>query len=152
MEETTKVEAPPEKLSQLIVLAIKDARKLDRKTYTPDCWVWHIPGRNNKCRVCLAGAVIAGTLGENPTTAWETDDIPGESKAWHAALYAIDSARSGDWSLALNTLGMECSDATMKKLKKIRRPNGVHFSTWAELRKHLVSMTRCARELEQLGL
>ena len=62
------IEVPPKKLSDLIGLAVADARTLDRETYIPECWSWHTPVRNNKCRVCLAGAVIAGTLRVNPKT------------------------------------------------------------------------------------
>ena len=37
------VGVPPEKLSDLIELAVADARTLDRDTYIPDCWAWHAP-------------------------------------------------------------------------------------------------------------
>ena len=55
---------PPAKLSDLIELAIADTRKLDRHDYTPTWMTWHRPNpADDKCMICLAGAVIAGTLG-----------------------------------------------------------------------------------------
>ena len=157
------VGVPPEKLSDLIELAVADARTLDRDTYIPDCWAWHAPGRNNKCRVCLAGAVIAGTLRVKPKTevvrgteeyTLTTDDgeTPVEDKVWSTALYAIDNARGGDWSKALGALDIQVDEATSRKLDKVRGPEEPHFHTWTELGDHLDSMTECAQELRGLGL
>lgn len=53
---------PPGKLSDLIDLAVADARRLDRTTYTPDSSVWHEPADDDCCMICLAGSVIAETL------------------------------------------------------------------------------------------
>ena len=157
------VGVPPKKLSDLIGLAVSDARALDRKTYIPDCWRWHTPGRNNKCRVCLAGAVIAGTLRVKPKTevvrgiseyTLTTDDggSPVEDKAWSTALYAIDSARGGEWAKALEALDIQVDGTTRKKLEKIRRPTGPYFHTWTELVEHMDSLTERAEELRALGL
>ena len=93
------------------------------------------PGRNNKCRVCLAGAVIAGTLRVKPKTevvrgteeyTLTTDDggTPVEDKVWSTALYAIDSARGGNWSKALGALDIQVDNATSRKLDKVRGPKG----------------------------
>ena len=157
------VGAPPKKLSDLIGLAVRDARTLDRGTYIPDCWAWHTPGRNNKCRVCLAGAVMAGTLrvkaktevvrGTNEYTLTTDDgESPVEDKAWSTALYAIDSARGGDWAKALGALEIQVNETTRRKLEKIRRPRGPYFHTWTELVEHIDSLAERAEELRGLGL
>ncbi len=54
---------PPEKLSEPIELAIADARRIERGDYWPVAGAWHDPGPRDRCIICLAGAVIAATLG-----------------------------------------------------------------------------------------
>ena len=53
---------PPEGPSELIDLAVADARQLDRTRYTPNPYVWHRPADDGACMICVAGSVIAGTL------------------------------------------------------------------------------------------
>ena len=54
----------PDRLSDLIELAVADAQRLDRNTYDPEYDSWHEMERLG-CDVCFAGAVMAGTL-EHP--------------------------------------------------------------------------------------
>ena len=94
---------PPDKLSDLIELAISDACKLDHNAYMPNFNTWHLPGPNKeKCMVCLAGAVIAGTLGCSTET-WITGIyIPSSNRADPESLTttitgkALRADRTGD--------------------------------------------------------
>lgn len=68
--DTYKVQVPiplPDKISDLIELAIKDLEYVESKPdiYVVDMGVWHTP--NSHCKVCLAGSVMAGTLKTDPT-------------------------------------------------------------------------------------
>lgn len=52
----------PDKPSDLIELALSDLEKVEKNPrYEINMSTWHTPDRG-KCSVCLAGAVIAGTL------------------------------------------------------------------------------------------
>ena len=97
---------PPGKLSDLLDLAIADARKLDRNHYKPLWSTWHAPGdKAGQCMMCLGGSIIAGTLGcpidtnvelttkkrRSPLTTSIDDEL------WRKALWALDFARGGDW-------------------------------------------------------
>ena len=152
---------PPEKLSDLIELAITDARALNRETYVPNHCVWHNPEPNNQCSVCLAGAIIARTLGRRPEAkvaaesaeaALNDGSEPIESRAWRYALHAIDDAREGDWWGPLDALNIYVDETTTEKLENVSEPDGSHFSSWAEFTIHLDSMSECARELREIGL
>ncbi len=153
---------PPGKLSNLIELAITDARKLDRARYTPMWMTWHRPRRTDgKCMVCLAGGVIAGTLG-CPTDA-TIDIATGDSAdpesetisdaAWSRALWALDSARDGDWTAAFRALHRRLPNNEMyDTLKAIPIPACSEFNTWNTLDAHLDSMADRAKQLRKLGL
>ena len=85
---------PPEKLSDLIILAMQDYDiiKADPR-YQIDMGEWHRP--NGKCRVCLAGSVMANTL-KTPINEniYSTHEI--ESEEWAIALDQLDEARMFD--------------------------------------------------------
>ena len=152
---------PPEKLSDLIELAIRDARALNRETYVPNHCVWHSPAPNNQCKVCLAGAVIAQTLERRPEakvtaasaeSALNDGSEPVESTAWRNALHAIDDAREGDWWGALDALNINVDQTTAEKLEKVSAPEECHFNSWTEFARHLDSISECAQELREIGL
>ena len=153
---------PPTKLSDLLELAIADARKLDHDRYTPMWMTWHRPRqRDGKCMVCLAGAVIAGTLDcstEKSIDIATSDNADPQSttitdKRWRRALWALDSAREGNWLKALTALHGTCPDCLMQeKLAKIPTPDKTEFHTWNELDAHLVSLAVCAGQLREIDL
>ena len=84
---------PPDTLGELLTLALDDLGSLDRDLYCALSSDWHNPfGLDGLCGVCLAGAVIAGTLGAEP----EEHRIPSECpREWEDALCALDSIRVG---------------------------------------------------------
>ena len=162
---------PPAKLSDLIDLAIADARKLDHGRYTPVWMTWHRPRPlDGKCMVCLAGAVIAGTLacpadtrvrintgsalslegndsGDPPELITITDEH------WHGAMRALDSAREGDWLEAFHALHGEYPEHGLHDaVEALPRPAEGEFRSWNGLEAHLVSLTACASRLRRLGL
>lgn len=153
---------PPEKLSDLLDLAIADARKLDQDRYAPTWYKWHQldPG-DGKCMVCLAGAVIAGTLGCAPRTHIDiaTSDTaePGstiiDDKRWRNALWAVDSARDGNWDSAYRALHDVYPDDELEDaLDELPTPERSEFESWEELAIHLDSLASLANDLRKLGL
>ena len=52
----------PDTLHGLLSAAVDDMRSLDRERYVPRWDEWHQP-TSDCCQVCLAGSVLAGTLG-----------------------------------------------------------------------------------------
>ncbi len=153
---------PPGKLSDLIELAIADARKLDRSRYTPRWRTWHTPEpADSKCMVCLAGAIIAGTLGcsANVTINLSTEERGDPSSelitdvAWRRALTALEQVREGDCLLAFHTLhGHIPEDELSDEIEALREPTHAEFNTWKKLDAHLRSLAVRARKLRKLGV
>jgi len=99
----------PEKLSDLIELALADLEKVEKNwRYKVNMSKWHRPIWNkwylpNMCEVCFAGAVMAGTLGVDIN---ENIDVRGFNDYIHYRLRALDSLRVGDVEGALEYLRM----------------------------------------------
>lgn len=85
----------PDKPSDLIELALTDLEKCESDPYYEiDMGSWHHP-EDGKCLVCLAGAVMAQSLGDNPKKVsslarWRVRDEVTARK-----LSALDYFRSG---------------------------------------------------------
>lgn len=102
----------PDKLSALIRVAVADMRKVQAdERYTLDAWEWHTatnePGDAPLCAVCMAGAVIAGTLGTNPEHSASPDDFAAPISR---KLEALDSVRCGELACAAMVLAGVDSD------------------------------------------
>ena len=93
----------PIKPSELIRLALSDLRKCEADPdYTTDMSSWHEPGRNT-CYVCLAGAVMAKSLGAD-----RYHDLEPMSFAdVEYLLFALDHFRVGDIGSGLENLGFK---------------------------------------------
>ncbi len=153
---------PPERLSELIDLAIADARRLDHARYTPTWMTWHRRRPlDGKCMVCLAGAVIAGTLGcetETDIDIATSDFAEPQSttitdKRWRRALWALDSAREGDWLEAFRALHGAYPDGNLyDAVEAVPTPADTEFDDWDQLDAHLTSLAVCANELRKLRL
>ncbi len=104
----------PEKLSDLIDLALADLRKVEKDDrYAVDMATWHEPPgasldeEATRCHVCFAGAVMAGTLGTMPNVVVLPSDFTSMGDDPHTArrLLALDSVRNGFVEDALRELG-----------------------------------------------
>lgn len=154
---------PPAKLSDLILLAVGDARRIDRSKYRPRASDWHRvpaidPDADHRCRVCISGCVIAGTLGapiadismHAPT---RDDDrvLAIDDAEWRDALFSLDIARCGGWVAALNARGQAVDACTAETLSLIPDPEARMFDDWTELDSHLSSLEDRAARLRDLG-
>lgn len=89
----------PDKLSDLMELALTDAGKLNRERYAMDSDVLHQSAQkrgDRKCGVSLPGAVMARTLKVQwrATCEWESV-VKGGERRLYEKLDAIESARMG---------------------------------------------------------
>ena len=135
----------PNTLSELILVAVNDARKLDRKKYTPFSGVYHIRNSKKVCQICDAGAVIAGTLkGDH-----EEDIVPREfSSTIRNKLIALDQARLGYYCLALKNIDIT---PDIEAVRKIKLSPFSCYKNWEEFDKHLNHMENVAQQLKDLG-
>ncbi|MGI9295980.1 MAG: hypothetical protein ACR2PS_18510 [Pseudomonadales bacterium] len=143
----------PKTPSKLIRLAIADFRRVLRlkKTYVVDMTEWHEP--NSHCSVCLAGAVMAGTLKASP----DVEMSPGDyDDATDRALYALNDFRMGCFWDALGTLGKDdLSDAKTEAIDDLEHTvgNKIHTSMrakdWRTFNRHMLKL---ADELEKIRL
>ena len=95
----------PDKLSDLVTLALDDADKLNRKFYTAASGRWHLPvgfHANPGCDLCLAGMVIAWTLEGAPATNFHPEDFKSGTRG---KLLALDAFRNGFLETALQQIG-----------------------------------------------
>lgn len=102
MKKSTRL---PGKPSELILLALSDLKKVERsKDYIVDMSDWHQP--NGKCSVCLAGAVMAFSLGvsKKREISLSYNDF---STVNVEKLRALNSFRIGEIGGGLNCLGID---------------------------------------------
>ena len=147
-EQRPPVPKPPSRLSDLIEMAIQDARSLDRDIYEPNAREWHLP-TNGICMVCLTGAMIAQTMGEDPETDTEPKDYYEEG--WTEALYALNEARSGEYGYALIVMGMKLPEPAEDFRWRYPQPRNQDFRTWEELDDHMASLEDVIRALREKG-
>ena len=94
----------PNKPSELIHLALEDLEKAERSPkYKINMDDWHSPISSTRCEVCLAGAVMAGTM---------ECDIgefmgPSEFGQSRAKLSSLEYFRLGEVATALIKLGIK---------------------------------------------
>lgn len=78
----------PGRPSELIRLALKDLQFVERsRKYKVDMKKWHEKVKRGKCSVCLTGAVMAKSLGCNPTMTVSPADFRNEWPALKALNY-----------------------------------------------------------------
>ncbi len=93
----------PDKPSELIRLALKDLEACERSpNYFVDMDTWHKP-LFGQCAVCLAGAVMARTLGINRDADVSPPDL---GAATDDRLSALDALRLGEIGEALVNLNI----------------------------------------------
>ena len=138
----------PESMEGLLSTAIRDARSLNTNRYLPNHNEWHnpsIPNVSPYCEVCLAGAVIAGSLQEQPNHYRTSRSYDSRTEK---LLDALDSIRKGNWYSAFRLL-----------YKKYPNPRACQlidnlpiimysdFSGWRQFEAHLSSLENLLPDL-----
>lgn len=99
----------PNKLSDLLVIALADLKACEEDdNYTIYMRDWHKPNDIGQCEVCMAGAVMAKTLGTAKDVRHEPfQDLftPNRPK-----LMAINDVRLGCIGSALSIMGLDEND------------------------------------------
>ena len=157
MTDTAALELPKIP-SQLLRLAVAEARDIDRDIYSPDANKWHNPIRDRdgcfvKCEVCFAGAVLAGRFKIDPHVIAHPSDVVhvGVSYETYTALHALDNFRVGDYHLALQRIGLPREVVfdiapTLPKLAQYQ------FKTWDQFDAFLDSIDPLTVALEGFDL
>lgn len=99
----------PLKPSELLRLAAEDVRKVinnPKLTVNMDDWARSPDSETQACTVCLAGAVMIGTLDATISCGLRPTDFGGDCDA----LLALDAARCGQWYIFVDKL----NDARME--------------------------------------
>lgn len=99
----------PNKLSDLIELAIRDVQKCEAEParFRLAMGNWHMPVEDGICEVCLAGAVMAQTLAL-PDTHYVSFAFDGV-RDFQQQLRALNDVRVGDMVIAVERLGIKPS-------------------------------------------
>ena len=131
----------PNTLHGLLRVAIDDARNLDRIKYQPEYSRWHEPLGTDRCAVCLAGAVIAGSMGLSPSVF--CDPLEFERPVYRK-LQALNEMRTGYFCLAwrvLHEVGFQpVPEAVIEAFDSVPTPNAADFVDWDEFDIHLESL------------
>lgn len=94
----------PDKPSALIRLALRDLEKCERSPkYKVEMAYWHDP--NGKCKVCLAGSVMAKSLGVGPNQQLHPQDL--EDADTQRKLFALNAFRVGGIHGGLEEMGIK---------------------------------------------
>lgn len=159
-----EIQPLPNTLSGMIRIALKDEDKAFKSSkYHIDMSEWHLPpnygpyATGKVCRVCLAGAVMAGTFGLSYTECETPNSLLGDD-AEADRLASLDDIRTGRIYEALitggfaghhdaATIGLQIKEVIGKP--PIYRSQRIKPEKRKEWRKW---MFRCAKELEARGL
>ena len=133
-----KRQEPISTLSELLVTAIADARRLDRSQYEPCYRNWHLPNSHGTCEVCLGGSYMAVTLECSPTVQSNPWNYPGRTQAMMESLNAM---RLGAWAEAYRFLFQrEPSEKAALLMSRMAIPARRDFLGWREFDTHLLSL------------
>ena len=152
-----RIVANPHNLSELIEVALGDFRSIlnNPETYYPSYadWHWGLWTENRKdkrCRVCLAGAVMAGTLCVPPKEL----KIPNRfEREIEDSLRALNYVRVGGYADAYRLLFPErCmgGDEFIRKLSCIQKPRYERFLGFDEAWKFLNELTEITGHIKQI--
>ena len=149
----------PDELSALIRVAVADAKLVEQDPrYKLDMTKWHTPLPNDEtekavCNVCLAGCVVAKSLGISPDQHFE----PGSSNTpLRQKLYALDSVRVGEATAAVVNMYLGGRFTELVGLRKAGSLGRIDrkYQRFVHETKRRISwgnMLNMADELEELG-
>ena len=138
----------PDTIYGLLAVAIADAKAISRRIYLPHFGYWHRPLDNGKCQVCLAGSVLARSLGFPTTSIVSTSILSSELQR---KMDAINAMRHGNWLFAYDLIYSSRPDpATLNTLLSLPTPAQCDFIGWRQFNAHLKSMQRILPRLRAL--
>jgi len=137
----------PDTVSGLLKVAIADARSLPRRTYLPYYGDWHCKTKG-RCRVCLAGSVLASTAGLDPDYEVSLDRLA------HNLLLkveSLDAMRTGNWSHAFELIYRHPpAQDLLDELHALPTPAHSNFAGWRQFDLHLKSLEALVPKLRAI--
>lgn len=138
----------PDTLHELLSTAIDDASALSRRLYSPHFCFWHRPQTDNRCQLCLGGAILARRLGFHHRSRMSFNVLPSRQQD---KLESLNAMRRGNWSYAYELLyRRRPSPATAISLIALPRPDRDDFIGWRQFKAHLRSMRRILPKLREI--
>ena len=141
-------ELPTHSLAALGRVAVKDAKSLDRTNYLPDYTEWHGHRPDlDVCEVCLAGAVLARSMGHIKETV-KPHLLPD---AFMRVLNALDHLRSGSFVFAYRNLQLHTYARCLENEEGVIAIPPLEwgeFMGWREFDLHISSLERVLDGLE----
>jgi hypothetical protein len=134
----------PDKPSELIRLAIGDLCKVEKNPiYRINMNVWHSPNYKDMiCEVCLAGAVMAGSLDANPS--FLTSPLDYCEPSIYCKLQALDKFRRGTFLEGVSYLeraGAISSDERVKLEELLgAKPHERHEENSAQFKSDMLAL------------
>ena len=117
---TTTLPTTPSELIRLALADLRDCERDDRYWVSMTCW--HVP-LERVCQVCLAGAVMAQTLGAEPHEGIGDADLARYGSSVQGRLRALDRFRLGEISAGLSYLGYDV-DKLSEEWQQYARKSG----------------------------
>ena len=143
----------PKTLNGLLGVAVSDAKSLSRELYIPHFAYWHRPHIGQRCEVCLAGSLIAGSLECNRNYNVLVHMLDETLKA---KVEALNAMRRGDFTNAYRILyNRRPSPRTHTRLDELPVPAHPEFVGWQQFNAHLRSLDAIIprlREIEETRL
>jgi len=140
--------ALPDKMSDLLALAARDLRAVEEDSaYRVDMSDWHFPDPyTGQCEVCMAGAVLAVTVGVDPQEEFVPDTMTLDL---HKKMLAINSLRMGNVHKASFTLrGTETAREAARLADLDRGMSDYHIDREA----FFADVEKLIQDLRQAGL
>ena len=138
----------PDTMNRLLTVAIEDARKLPPELYEPQSLRWHSLTPYDLCQVCLAGAVIAGTLKTPRDRTVYPQQLLGDATR---KLESLDFIRRGEWLRAFKCFYLRWPKiAAGRLLHHLPSPSDTHFDGWDEFNRHLDSLEAIVPKLREI--
>ena len=144
----TRTDTLPEKLSDLIRVAITDMEKIDSKPhlYRVDMGEWHKREDHGICKVCFAGAVMAETLHTPHHRTVNFHHFPHPLKMKFGAL---DQIKDGDVEMSLWYMSRakdpqsdRIADHEAKAAKRIEQMLNYELLSWHDDKDSFLSQMR----------
>lgn len=139
----------PEKLSDLLYLAVKDAQACEAQPekFRLRMGDWFYPDPDGgPCAICMAGAVMAKTLGLST----DKERFPEGELA--GPLFAVDSMRVGDFTLAAGELRLDIPSWQTEALTRIGNAVYGQVDTLSLCRAEWPVYLDAVTELRKVGL
>ena len=138
----------PSTLSGLLEAALDDASSLDRDAYSPYSDFWHRTRLDGICEVCLAGCLIARTLGNHPTYTVRPILFSTNTRR---KLETVNLMRLGKWYAAFTKHYLDApTDEIIHLIRSLPQLADPNFCGWKRFLCHINSLRGAVEPLREI--